>query len=86
MGIGFSAASLIWENDKISLLKQTVLCFFIYSVLILPAAFFMGWMERSITGFIIYTAIFAAIFAVIWLTQFLLWKVRINSINAMLKK
>ncbi len=86
MGIGFSAASLIWENDKISLLKQTVLCFFIYSVLVLPAAFFMGWMERSITGFIIYTAIFAAIFAVIWLTQFLLWKVRINSINAMLKK
>lgn len=86
MGMGFSGASLIWEADNISLLKQTVLCFLIYSALMFPAAFFMGWMQHSVLGIIIYVLIFAVIFAVIWIIQFLFWKSNIKSINAMLKK
>lgn len=86
MGTGFSIASIIWGADNISLLKQTVSCFLIYSAIMLPAAYFMGWMSRSIIGVIIYASVFAAVFAVIWIVKFLIWKSRIKSINAVLKK
>lgn len=86
IGTGFSLASLIWTNDSISLLKQTVLCFFIYSAILFPAAFFMGWMGRGAAGILIYAAIFAAVFALIWFIQFLFWRKNIKSINDVLKK
>ncbi|MDE6131972.1 MAG: DUF3021 domain-containing protein, partial [Oscillospiraceae bacterium] len=85
MGIGFGGASLIWEADM-SLLKQTVLCFLIYSAIMLPIAYFANWMEHSVVGIIIYFGIFAVIFAIIWLIQFFMWKRKVQSINAMLKK
>ena len=85
MGIGFGGASLIWEADM-SLLKQTVLCFLIYSAIMLPIAYFANWMEHSVVGIIIYFGIFVVIFAIIWLIQFFMWKRKVQSINAMLKK
>lgn len=85
MGMGYAAASVIWEAD-ISLLKQTVVCFLIYSAILFPVAYFANWMEHSVIGVIIYIAVFAAIFALIWVVQLLRWKSKIRSINAMLKK
>lgn len=86
MGMGFGAASLIWEADSMSLLKQTAICFLIYSAIMFPIAFFAHWMEHSVIGVIIYFGIFAAIFAMMWLIQFFMWKRKVKSINAMLKK
>lgn len=85
MGMGYAAASLIWESEM-SLLKQTVICFFIYAALLFPVAFFAGWMERSLAGVLGYIGIFAGIFAGIWLTQFFMWKNKVRTINKMLKK
>ena len=85
MGAGYAAASVIWEAD-ISLLKQTVICFLIYSAILFPIAYFANWMEHSVIGVIIYIAVFAVTFALIWVIQFLMWKSRVKSMNAMLKK
>lgn len=85
MGVGFAAASFIWEADSISLLKQTVSCFLIYLTIMFPVAYFANWMQHSFIGVIIYIGIFASIFAIIWLIQFLVWKKKIKSINAVLK-
>lgn len=70
MGAGFAAASLIWEADSLSLLKQTVICFLIYSAIMFPIAFLANWMEHSVIGAAVYMGEFAAIFAVIWLVRF----------------
>lgn len=86
MGGAFAATSVIWEVDNISLLKQTIICFLIYLAIMFPIAFFANWMKHSVIGVIIYIGIFAASFVIVWLIQFLMWKNKIKSINAMLKK
>lgn len=86
MGMGYAAASVIWEADNISLLKQTIICFLIYSAILFPIAYVANWMEHSVIGVIIYIGVFAATFALIWVIQFFMWKRKVQSINAMLKK
>lgn len=83
MGAGYAAASVIWEAE-ISLLKQTIICFLIYSAILFPIAYFANWMEHSVIGVIIYIAVFAASFALIWVIQFLMWKRRVKRMNEML--
>lgn len=85
MGMGYAAASVIWEAD-ISLLKQTVICFLIYAAILFPIAYFANWMEHSVMGVIVYIAVFAAIFVLIWVIQFFMWKNKVKKINAMLRK
>ena len=77
----FAAASVIWEMDEWNILKQTGIYFCILSVTLLPCAYLLHWMERSVGGFIIYIGIFVVLFLVIWVVQYLFWKNRIEKIN-----
>ena len=86
LGSGFGAISLIWENESWSIVKQTGLYFLSASLIMLPVAYFTHWMEHSVTGFISYFGIFAFIFAVIWIIQFVIGKHNINKINISLHK
>ena len=81
MGFGFGGASAIWEMDNLSIAAQTGICFLIYSVFMLPVAYFTYWMEHSVAGFLTYFGIFAAIFATMWAVQYFIWKKRIKEIN-----
>ena len=74
LGAGFSMASVIWEIDSWGLAKQSGVYFFIISAVMLPIAYFANWMRHSLVGFLSYAGIFTAIFAVVWLSQYLLWK------------
>ena len=49
LGSGFSVSSVIWEIEHWSIVKQTGLYFLIISVIMLPIAYFMYWMEHSVT-------------------------------------
>ena len=82
MGMGYAAASLIWESEKLNIAAQTGICFGIYAVTLLPIAYFTNWMEHSVLGVLGYIGIFAASFVVVWLNQYLLLKRRIKAINA----
>ena len=86
MGAGFGAASVIWELDSWSLAKQSGVYFLISSVIMLPIAYAANWMEHSISGFLSYVGIFAAIFIAVWLSQYLSWKRRIKEMNALVSK
>ena len=81
MGFGFGGASAIWEMDNLSIAAQTGICFLIYAVFMLPIAYFTYWMEHSVTGFLKYFGIFAAIFAAMWAVQYFIWKKRIQELN-----
>ena len=86
MGAGFAAASIIWELDSWSLAKQSGIYFMIISVIMLPIAYFTNWMKHTVLGVLSYVAIFVAIFVVVWLSQYLLWKRKIKQMNTLVSK
>ena len=86
MGAGFAAASIIWELDSWSLAKQSGIYFMIISVIMLQIAYFTNWMKHTALGVLSYVAIFVAIFVVVWLSQYLLWKRKIKQMNTLVNK
>lgn len=86
MGTSFAAASVIWEIDKWSIAKQTAIYFFVISLTVLPIAYFNYWMEHSAIGFLSYFGIFLAIFLFIWITQYFVWKKKIQKLNDKVNK
>lgn len=81
LGAGFAASSVIWEMDNWSIVKQTGIYFSIISAIMLPIAYFTYWMEHNIVGFVIYFGIFVLIFAIIWITQFVIGKHNVRKMN-----
>lgn len=81
LGTGCAASSVIWEIENWSIVKQTGIFFIIISVIMLPIAYFLYWMEHSIVGFFSYLGIFVLIFAVIWIIQFAIGKHNVRKMN-----
>lgn len=86
MGSGFAMASIIWEMDSWSLLKQTGIYFGLACVLMLPIAYFANWMQHSVTGVLVYIGLFVAFFIIAWLIQYFVWKSKIDKMNHMVKE
>lgn len=81
VGVGFAAASVIWEQDSWSLAKQSGVYFLVIGVILLPIAYVTNWMQHTLVGFLTYIGIFIGIFAAVWLSQYLYWKQRIKKMN-----
>lgn len=86
LGIGFAAASVIWDIENWGLVKQTGIYFLIVSAIMMPIAYITHWMEHSLKGFICYFGVFALIFAAIWGGQYIRAKHHIKKMNASLHK
>ncbi len=86
LGAAFGACSVIWEIESWSIVKQTGIYFLIISVVMLPTAYFLYWMEHSVAGLLSYFGIFAGIFIVIWLTQYLIVMRKVKKLNAKITK
>lgn len=86
IGSGFAMASVIWELDSWSLIKQSGIYFLIISVIMLPIAYIANWMEHSVAGILSYAGIFVAIFIVVWLIQYFIWKSKIKKMNECINK
>lgn len=86
MGSGFAMASVIWELDSWSLIKQSGIYFLIISLILLPIAYISNWMDHSVTGVISYAGIFFASFVVVWLIQYFVWKSKIKKMNERINK
>ena len=86
MGSGFAMASVIWELDSWSLAKQSGTYFLIACILMLPIAYIANWMEHSVAGVLSYVGVFVVIFVMVWLVQYLSWKLKIKKMNACFKK
>lgn len=86
LGTGFAASSVIWEIEHWGIIKQTGIYFIIISVIMMPIAYLTYWMEHSVTGFLSYFGIFAMIFIVVWIIQFIISKHSVKKMNANLYK
>lgn len=85
-GMSFAMASIVWELESWSLLKQSIVYFTISCAVLLPISYLAHWMPHSTTGILGYTALFICIFVTLWLVQYLKLKISINKINKDLKK
>ncbi len=86
LGTGFGMASAIWEIERWSLVRQTAVYFLTASVIMLPIAYLTRWMEHTVAGFLGYFGIFALIFAIVWVAQFLRCKRSVKKLNDGLSK
>ncbi len=86
LGSGFAACSVIWEIEHWSLVKQTGIFFLIVSVIFMPIAYVLYWMEHSLKGIISYFGIFVLIFIAVWIVQYAVGKRNIKKINNALDK
>ena len=80
-GAVFSGASVIWEVEKWSLLRQTVTHLLVVSLCTLPVALGLHWMEAGVWGMVRYFGIFFGIYACIWLSITLSIRGRLRRIN-----
>lgn len=82
LGFAFAIGSVIWEVEKWSILKQTLLHFVLTSVAMFPIAYLCHWIDHTFLSALIYFAVFAAIYFIIWLLQYNFWKKKINAMNS----
>jgi hypothetical protein len=80
-GAAWAGASVIWDAEKWSILKMTLVHLVVTSLATFPIAYFARWMPHSTTGILIYVGIFIAIYAAIWLSQYAAMKKRIQAMN-----
>lgn len=83
-GVAWAGASVIWDAEKWSLLKMTLVHLLVTSVASFPIAYFARWMPHSTTGILLYIGIFIAIYIGVWLGQYGGMKKRIAAMNARL--
>lgn len=86
LGAVCAAASVIWEMETWSIVKQTGIYFIILSLTMLPIAFVTHWMEHTVSGILLYFGIFAMVFAAMWLIQYMIWKGKIKNLNKKMHK
>lgn len=86
IGAGFAGCSVIWDIERWGITVQTGVFFLAISLIMLPAAYFMLWMEHSLAGFLAYYGLFTLIFVVICVVQLTIIKHNIKKMNASLRK
>ncbi len=85
IGLIFSGASIIWERDDWSLVKQTIVVFSVYLITILPIALILRWINLSLISIMVFVALFIVIFFLIWVVVHLKIKSDIKALNKEIK-
>lgn len=86
LGMGFAASSVIWEMEDWGIVKQTGIYFLIVSIIMMPIAYVTFWMEHSLKGVASYFGIFALIFAIVWIIQYIRGRYNVKKMNEALRK
>ncbi len=85
IGSSFASLSIIFEIEKWSLLKQTIIYFISTSIIMMFIAYNLYWVEHNINSILIYFFTFAMFFIIFWIIQYLIFKNNINKINKKIK-
>lgn len=85
-GAIMAGASVIWENEKWSLTRQTVTHLIVCSLATLPAAYFMQWIEQSVAGVLSYYGMFLLVYLFIWLVSYFSMKRKVTELNKEMEK
>lgn len=76
---GFGSA--IWAVERWSLLRKTVIHFLLLSFTLLPVSIACRWVSPHFISILIYFGIFAALYLIIWIVQYLIIRHKISKMN-----
>ena len=85
IGFAFAAASLLFESERISLLKATGLHFLCLAAVFYPCALLAGWYAFKLGELAVSFAVFAGVYVCMWLGIYFGMKTRVKRLNAELK-
>jgi hypothetical protein len=86
IGFVFAGATVIFEFDSWSILKQTIVHFLILSTAFIPAAWFCWWVDHTVRSLAVFCFVFIVIYAVMWIGQEIAGQQKIHSINDKLNR
>ncbi len=81
IGLMFSATSIIFEIDKWSLTKQTVIHFLITSIVMYLCYVLGGWLKFDWKNTLIWFAVFIVIYLIFWIIFYLSYRKKVKEIN-----
>ncbi len=85
IGALFGGSSVIWDVEKWSLLKQTLIHFAVISISF-PVAFILNWMPHNLLGSICYIIAFILVYVIMWISIYYSIKAKIKRMNQQLQK
>ena len=80
-GAAWAGAALIWRRDGWSLARQTATHLLVCSAATFPIAWACRWMRHDAAGAAQYFGVFFAIYALVWLGQYLGIRRRLREVN-----
>lgn len=81
---GFGCA--IWQLEDWSILKRTIIHFFLLSLTFMPISIVCGWVKLHPLSILLYFGFFIVIYLVIWFVQYQAIKRKISKMNARLRE
>jgi hypothetical protein len=86
IGFVFAGASVIFNFDTWSILKQTVVHFIVLSTVFLPSAWFCWWVNHTVKSCVVFCMVFIVIYAIMWASQIVAGRCKVRKMNEQLKK
>ena len=86
IGFVFAFGSAIFEVDRWSIAKQTVMHFLLTSIVFLPCSIMARWVDFNFISVLVYFIIFIIIYIAIWFIQYFSWKNKIIKLNRKLQE
>lgn len=86
IGAVCSGSSVIWQIEKWSLTKQTLIHFAVFVVTFVPLSYVLNWMPHNPYGALGYAATFIIMYVLIWMGIYFPIKAKIKKMNKQLKE
>lgn len=86
VGAVFAGSSVIWEVESWSLFRATATHFCIVMPLFWIVSLLLGWCGLNLLGMLLYLGIFLCIYLSIWLSQYSVYRRKIQKINQKLQE
>lgn len=85
LGLIFGFASVVWEEEKLSILARTILHFLLTGLTMIFVGYKLYWFQKSFLSLAIFLAIYFLIYLGIWFIEYAIYKRDIASLNAKIK-
>ncbi len=86
IGAVYGGASVIWEIEKWSLTKQTLIHFAVFVLSFAPVSYLLYWMPHHVYGALSYAAAFIIMYVLIWVSIYFPMKAKIKKMNKQLRE
>ena len=86
VGAVSGGSSVIWEIEKWSLLKQTLIHFAVIAIPFFSIGYVMNWMPHYLYGALGYVGGFILVYLVMWFSIYFSIKVKIKKMNKHLQE